>query len=175
MLVGFSGKARHGKDTAAGAIEGAQRVAFADSLRRGMAAMFDLQDCHFSDRLKEEVVDALGASPRELMQAFGQAGRDLVPDLWCRVAFQRANRLLAEGRDVVMTDVRYRNEAEGIRARGGVVLQIVREDAPEISNPAHPSENGGVIPDAIIMNDGSVEELRAAVLHQLRHLRTRDT
>ena len=51
------------------------------------------------------------------------------------------------GRTVVITDVRFDNEATFIRNRGGVVINIVREQQDIIEN-RHSSE-GGLKPDNV--------------------------
>ena len=58
----------------------------------------------------------------------------------------------------IITDVRYPNEVEAIRAKGGRVIQIVRDDVESMS---HPSENSlnGVTFDTVVENNGSIEQL----------------
>ena len=66
-----------------------------------------------------------------------------------------------------MTDaqgwIRFYNEAEWIRRRGGHVIRIVRPDAKAVS--AHVSEAGvsDWLVDAVVVNDGTLEDLHKAI------------
>ena len=64
------------------------------------------------------------------------------------------------GRSVVITDVRFGNEALWIREQGGVVVYIER-DQPTIEEFGHSSENGLCDNDIdiYVKNDGTIEDL----------------
>ena len=75
---------------------------------------------------------------------------------WARVVEQ------SPGANIVADDVRFENEAVAIRARGGVIVRVVRPGAwPGPS--AHASEKGGFRADLTLKNDGDVAALAAAV------------
>ena len=64
----------------------------------------------------------------------------------------------------MVTDVRFRNEADAIRARGGVVVRINR---PGIEAPNdHISEHDldGYAFDYFVDNDGTIEDLAEAAI-----------
>ena len=169
-LIGLAGFAGVGKDTVAAVLardHGYRRYALADPLREGLAVMLGLDREVFEDRTRKEApIDWLGRSPRYLMQTLGtEWGRDLVAaDLWLRVA---ERRIAALGPRVVVSDIRFDNEADWVRALGGVVWHIRR---PGFGGGAHRSESGvRVRPgDAVIANDGTLDALAARVAEALR-------
>lgn len=64
------------------------------------------------------------------------------PDYWVKRTMQRAQTYLLAGYHVAITDVRFHNEAEAIRAMGGQIITIVREREMEADgrNSQHVSE-----------------------------------
>lgn len=166
QLIGLAGKAGAGKDTAANHLWSEHdftAYAFADPIRAGLQAMLGLSDQELSDRsYKETVLEPFGVSPRRMMQTLGtEWGRQCIhPDLWLLVASLNVDELIARGRNrIVITDIRFDNEADWIRARGGTVLHIRRPGAEPVA--AHASEAGISIKDkdAIINNTGSIQFL----------------
>ena len=104
-----------------------------------------------------------GKTPRQAMQWLGtEWGRELVnPSLWIdawKVAVDREPDRL-----IVVDDVRFSNEAQAIRERGGIVVKIERPGAVSESGSGHISERFEFEPDLVIRND--VE--RAAFLKRI--------
>ena len=146
-LIGVCGKAGAGKDTVGKYLVsnyGYQSYAFASGMRRAVEAMFDIPLSTLEDRKKkEEVVPWIGLSPRRLMQLLGtEYGRNLVhEDIWIRHMIRRWELLPDNCAGMVITDVRFDNEASAVTQLGGTLVEIVREtDAPVL--PAHASEAG---------------------------------
>jgi len=84
----------------------------------------------------------------------GRGTHDLIPpDLtrWC------------------ITDVRFPNEAQCIRAAGGMILKVVRPSLVGTQGDTHASETSvdQIKPDHTLINDGTVEDLREKVLRFL--------
>lgn len=165
-VFGVTGKARSGKDTVANFIVaaiGGYRYAFADPIRAMLRAGFgiDMSDPYWQER-KEVPIAAFGKSPRQIMQTLGtEWGRDLVhTDIWVLMAQQK---LLNNGAGMVISDVRFENEARWVRKLGGVVIHVVRSDNAEV-NP-HASEGGVTLADTdkLVTNAGSLEELQEQV------------
>ncbi|WP_414159867.1 deoxynucleotide monophosphate kinase [Pseudomonas sp. BNK-45] len=168
LLIGLAGPARSGKSTAADHLVRnhlLEHYAFADPLRSGLMEIFNLDPDDFEGERKEQTLAWLGRSPRELMQSMGtEWARQMVhPDVWVRIAEQNLNYLqnsLSSVVGFVVSDVRFENEAEFIRQRGGTIIHIRRHDAPPV-NP-HISEAGvqhrqG---DLSIYNNRSLEAFR---------------
>lgn len=145
QLIGLTGPARSGKDTAAAYLverHGFTRVAFADPLRQFVAGLLGY-DAEQMEHLKEEPVEWLnGATPRRMMQTIGtEWGRVHVdPDLWLKAAMRKALPIVEAGGRVVVTDARFENEAAAVRAAGGTVVHIDRPGCPTVAG--HASEAG---------------------------------
>ena len=169
-LIGIAGRARSGKDTVANFIVaaiGGYRYSFADPIRAMLAPLgVDMNDPYWQAR-KEDVIPALGVSPRRMMQTLGtEWGRNLInPDLWLVMAHQR---LLRNGPGMVISDVRFENEAAWIRKHGGRIIHVIRPEAKAVE--AHASEDGIEMQDtdARLFNSGTLEELQLSVRELLR-------
>lgn len=182
-LVGLTGVARSGKDTVGGYMVSHYdflQYAFANPIRKVASAMFGLPENVFEgDNEDREVPDPFwGISPREMLQKIGTEGaRDVFgQDIWVKHAHRYWSTLKASRdldnyklsapvpwRGVVITDVRFDNEAKWIQEQGGIVLSIERPGVTAVNE--HRSENG-VHKDHIthhIVNDRTQEDLRSRV------------
>ena len=161
MLIGLHGKARSGKDTALGFIDEyfantattVEGRSFAAPLKLGAARLFyptaDLDKAlDFSDWLKTrgeiQVIDTKEGDAishitgRQFLQRYGtESHRDVFSqDFWVKTCLP--DGVNHGGRVIVVTDVRFANEAERVRELGGVVWHIIR---PESENgDTHASE-----------------------------------
>ncbi|WP_095096646.1 deoxynucleotide monophosphate kinase [Pseudomonas sp. Irchel 3A5] len=182
ILIGITGPARAGKTTTANHLaseHGFECYAFADPLKQGIMAIFNLSPEDIEGENKEKTIGWLGRSPRQLMQLLGtEWGRHMISaDLWINLAQQNLDCMSVLFDTVpgfVISDVRFENEADFIRKRGGIIVHLQRPDA-ETVNP-HISEAGvSVHPDdLVLLNDASEAELIAAIDQLHRALRTRD-
>ena len=166
-LIGIAGRARSGKDTVANFIVaaiGGYRYSFADPIRAMLAPLgVDMSDPYWQAR-KEEPIPALSVSPRRMMQTLGtEWGRQLInPDLWLIMAHQR---LLQNGPGMIISDVRFDNEAQRIVDLGGEVFEILGRSEDGVKG--HPSE-AGVARELIATTvDNSVEDDMEALDTQL--------
>lgn len=166
-LIGISGFARSGKDTAAAALvrNGWTRKAFADALKRdaGLALRGSLIAGGYNppqDEVAPWFADpALKESFRPFLVEYGRAMRRLFPDYW----IARLDLELRPDTCYVITDVRYANEAAWIRGRGGRVVEIVRPGV----GPANDEEKNSMaafLPDRHIYNGNTVESLQRELL-----------
>ena len=164
-LIGITGKARSGKDTAAEHIINEyeyEKYSFADPLKRACSEMFGIPLGDFyNDNLKDEVNEFWGISPRRMAQLLGtEGGRKLFrEDLWIKRA-----ELYIRGQDkIIIPDVRFENEANFIRANGGALIHIKRKDLQSVEQ--HISEAGVLVcdNDYTVHNYGSVYDLHFAL------------
>lgn len=173
MIVGISGYARSGKNEAATALVGLgfKQVAFADTLREFLLALnpmvgLRLGAIRVSDVIAEYGWDGYKSSPygkemRELMQRLGtDCGREMIHDrVWIDAAFNKG------GRDMVIPDVRFPNEARAIHEHNGIVLRIERPGVgPANSHPSETALDDWKF-DAVIKNNSTIGELHRRVLH----------
>lgn len=176
VLIGLAGPARSGKDTAAGILAaryGFATFAFAAALKEALCIMCDLHPDMLDGDLKEKPIKRLGGkSPREMLQTLGtEWGRETIcDDIWIekfRVRWMREN--LARSPGLLVTDVRFENEAEAIRAEGGVIWHVARPDAPGVAE--HKSEAGvrirGDLGDVTLVNGGSIGDWQRTVEYAL--------
>lgn len=163
-LVGLIGKKRVGKDTFAAVLVeefGFARVAFADPLKQ-MALTIDpiISPLYFRGLDSLRITDAVGQDGwehtkdtypevRRFLQRLGDGVRQFDPEFWVRAGMQHAEYLrhdqpygdsgdYAPATPVVITDVRYPNEADAIREAGGTLVRIVRPGVDD--GDTHPSE-----------------------------------
>ena len=107
-------------------------------------------------------------SPRQIMQWWGtEYRRALEPGYWVRKAAQRIRYMhqTLGARLIVITDVRFEDEAQLVRALGGQIWQIKRPGC-EVSSTAHVSEVSGEAfePNQVINNDHDLRHLQQLVL-----------
>ena len=160
-IIGFAGKARSGKDTAGKYLVDKYQFAhyyFAKPLKDAAKIMFHLTDKQVEQ--KEKPAEPWGKSPRELYQKLGtDVARSIDVNVWVKGAeiFKKEN----PGRSIVITDVRFSNEAEWIRNQGGIVVYLNSETRGITNHTAHSSENGlkDSDIDIILQNDGTINEL----------------
>lgn len=174
-LVGIAGPAGSGKNTVADIISSQFDVvqyAFAQPLKQMLQQGLGLNR-HDTDGYRKEKVDArYGKSPREMLQTLGtEWGRNMVhPDIWVIATNEYCQALHNENRvlSIVLTDVRFENEADWVRQNGGVIIHVQRLDASPVA--AHASENGikRLDADFTIHNDGDLEHLRGVTLNVAR-------
>ncbi len=169
MLIGISGKAQSGKDTLGKFLCDRYRCLhyyFAKPLKEGAKIMFNLSDEQIKN--KEQTIEPWGISPRTIYQRLGtEVGRGIDVNIWVKNAEMFVKSV--PGFTVVITDVRFDNEAFWIHNRGGVVINIVR-DKDDIKENRHSSE-GGLSPDNIdltIYNNGTIEDMCNEVTYMIQ-------
>jgi hypothetical protein len=168
------GQKRSGKDSAAsflGSRHGFHRLAFADRLKAVALATDPIVDAHVSLGRLSDLIHRRGwegakehPEVRAYLQDLGVAVREhLAEDAWISPVMAEA----ATYRDSVVTDVRFPNEAEAIRAAGGFIVRVNRPYLPDLDG--HVSEHAwrSVTPDAVLANSSDLGALAAktSLLH----------
>jgi hypothetical protein len=176
-LIGLAGAARSGKDSAGQALMnlGWTPRAFADKVREALYALNPvLIEPNYAEgvtSLRYEVdhygwegVKEMYPEVRSYLQRLGTEGgrENLGESVWVDGLF----RDYETWGPTVITDVRFPNEANAIRKRGGLVVRIERPGMKPIREAGHSSENAlaGYLYDDVILNDGTVEQLRDRVM-----------
>lgn len=208
-IIGLTGRARHGKNTAATLITeawGRRRakpstiMAFADPLKRECAEAFGvdprmfyddamkdapqqylrLENCRLQEFVKLCLADRFQVllhepqRPRFIAQTWGtELRRAQDPLYWVKKL--QAELVDAKSRGfglAVVTDVRFENEAEMIKAAGGDIWKVVRPGMPPLrAGSTHQSEREmeSMRVDAILTND-SIERLQMAIVDNLESI-----
>jgi hypothetical protein len=181
MLIGLGYKARVGKGEVAGYLckhFGFTEMSFAGKLKQACAIIFGLSECQLYGNMKEILDPFWRDTPRNIMQKVGtecmrKGYRD---DVWVQ-ALKRdvcgVGGLAHQSRNCVVSDVRFPNEAEAIKSWGGVLVRVIRPDAPWITTPQHASETsleGWRGWDHILDNGGDLPQLYARIEQMMNKL-----
>ncbi len=191
MLIAFLGKKSSGKDTAADFLiknDNYIKYVFADPLKKGIQAFFNLSDDQlYNEKLKEIIDPRWGVSPRKLLQTIGtDIFQYLIHDLLPNLKGEKRNHWVTlfkewyleelnknPNMNVVIADARFTHEIKAIKELGGKVFKIVRPRLEE-NVDEHLSENEiNCIPDEMIddtiMNDSDLDSLYCKIIN-LCHL-----
>lgn len=165
-IIGFCGSAGAGKTECAKALQ--KRYSRAITLS-------------FADPIKKMAIKEFGwdgnkdDKGRILLQRLGtECGRAYNPDLWVERLAQKIEEIEAWrnpsiDRLYVIDDVRFSNEAEFIKSKGGYIVRIYR---PLKANSDHLSERGlpDWLIDGIIYNNRGIDELHEAAIKEAEAL-----
>ncbi|WP_052732552.1 nucleoside/nucleotide kinase family protein [Hymenobacter terrenus] len=179
-LIGLSGRRGSGKDTVACLLQQMQpeRIwqihSFGDSIKAVCAALTGEDVApYYSQAGKAQVVPTFQRTRGEMLQQVGQALRAWEPLVWVEAFLAR----LPHDACVLVPDVRFPNEANPIRARGGIMLRVEGDPLGQRGDGTrdddHPSETA--LDDyphftATIHNTGSPEDLERQVRELLKLL-----
>lgn len=174
-LIGLVGRKRVGKDTVAARLvekHGFTRYAFADNVRRALLALDPIVEpgcdghCCPSERLAK-IVRTCGwefakeiPEVRRSLQHYGMAIREVDRDFWARPVLAA---IAADDTPAVITDVRFRNEADAIRAVGGYLVRITRPGLDESDTHVSETELTDYPTDGHIVNSGALAVLDGKV------------
>jgi len=148
-------------------MSGYRRLAFADVLKQ---IAYDLDPIIDTDGTRLAlVVDTEGwetakARPevRRTLQALGESVRERIgSDVWLDAVMDQVDA--APDVPTVISDVRHPNELAALRRRGGMFVRVTRPGVGPANDHITETAIAAVTPDAVIANDGSIEDLRAAV------------
>lgn len=175
MLIAFGHRRRAGKDTACNfCVTHARtttkrqlivKAAFADKMKsmcHDLYAWAGLREGSYYDEhpeLKEQIIPALGKSPRQIYIEFGSTvGRAIFEDTWLEFV------LRTKAEQIYISDLRFVNEAKAVLLAGGRVFRI---DNPRIE--IHHDVADANMKDfkdwtGVIVNDGDLHTFHARVL-----------
>jgi len=132
-LIGIAGAAYSGKSTMSRALEerGYREASFAKRLKLAAQVLWDLDhDQLYGDR-KEEVDPRWGVSGREIAQLLGtEHARGICADVHA-THMEKDLRTVYKGYDVVISDLRFRNEFDLIQRMGGKCVWLGPLSAPK--------------------------------------------
>jgi hypothetical protein len=172
MLIGICGQKFSGKSTVAKMLHNAtgyEVVSFADKLKDitcilGGCTREDLEDYDFKENkfvpyyLRPYCLNAEKPTFRAFLQHFGsEVMRGVNDNIWIDCTLSNC------GDNCIVSDCRFPNEAKAVKARGGIVIKVVRPDAK--TNDSHQSETriDEIVPDIIIENNSDLKALQGNV------------
>lgn len=132
------------------------KTSFANKLKQCLSNILNVKINKFEDNeFKKSEVEWLGITVRELLQKFGTAIRNEVcDDFWVKACLKDYE----EYENWLISDVRFKSEAKGIKDLEGIIVRVNREGAgagnhiSEIDLDDYPF-------DYVINNDGNMEDL----------------
>ena len=183
-IIGLGHKKGSGKDATADILEQVAmskgqkviRLAFADTLKAVVGILFGLSSEQLTTQEGKATVDPFwGVTPRQMLQWVGTdcCRNVLHPKIWITILLRNLQQSIELDQDtlVLITDVRFPDEADAIRDWGGTLWRIDRpcvlEAEAQAETPPHVSETAlddYQNWDAFILNDGTLDDLRTAVL-----------
>jgi hypothetical protein len=158
-IIGICGAKRSGKDTTANILAAkleavgltVSRVAFADCIRTAATALCTYKE--MTTDLKDVVKASIGMTPRQVLNAIGQALREINPNVWISLTAERLNRFEAEGIDVaIITDVRQENEVRWLLQRASNLLIYVKRPGRQ-EDPNDVNESPGKVLNYVLSDD----------------------
>ncbi|GAA4391786.1 hypothetical protein [Hymenobacter koreensis] len=197
QLIGISGKRGAGKSAVADILQykcgyhhpDVHILNFADPLKAVCATLEDPEApyepllSYYEQEGKAKPSGLLGLTRGELLQSVGQALRDKHPTIWVDVTMKAARALLSGIDDqqlVVVADIRYPNEADAIKAAGGILIRVVGDPMNQrgdgTRDDTHPSETA--LDDypgfnVVLYNTGDKAELTELVQKSLAAINER--
>jgi hypothetical protein len=174
-LIGLTGYAQSGKDTLASILVekyGYSRIAFADKIRDFLYGINPMVGCSPTGYL-QDLVNLVGwdkakqePQVRRLLQDLGISARDLISeDIWVTAALSSVDK----DQRVVITDVRFENEAATIKSMGGQIWRVKRTGVGPVNNHVSESEMDGYKVDQIFVNNGTLEDLNVLITTRMRN------
>ena len=151
MIIGVCGFIGSGKDTIADYLVNLhhfRRESFANTLKDAVAQVFGWDRTMLEGRTKQarewreqvdpwwaERLDIPHLTPRYILQQWGTevCRKNFHNDIWIA---SLENKLRNSKDDVVISDCRFPNEIQAIKAAGGIVVRVVRGPEPEWYNAA---------------------------------------
>ena len=168
MLIAITGHKFSGKSTVARLLHNAtgyEVVSFADKLKDITCVLSgctreQLEDYDFKetqlvlDYLRPYCGNAEKPTFRAFLQHFGsEVMRGVNDNIWIDCTLSNC------GENAIISDCRFPNEAKAVKARGGIVIKVVRPDVK--ASDSHQSETkiDEIEPDYTIWNDTTLENL----------------
>ena len=132
------------------------KTSFANKLKQCLSNILDVSISKFEDNeFKKSEIEWLGITVRELLQKFGTAIRNEVSnDFWVKACLNG----LEKDDDYLITDVRFKSEAKGIKDLEGIIVRVNREGAGA-GNHISEVDLDDYQFDYVIDNNGSMEDL----------------
>lgn len=161
-LIGLVGKKGIGKDTMADIMislqENMTKISIAEPLKKIVVELFQLDWSHVNDYEKKEIIiPRWDKTPRQLLQWIGTdiMRNHVRDDIWTLHLYNRIINIrnMMPDMNIIVTDIRFLNEAIVVRELGGILIRI--ESICHYSFDLHQSETeqDNIKVDFILNND----------------------
>lgn len=148
-----------------------EKGAFADKLKEISYNLFKwagLQPGYFYEEnyaAKEVILPLLGETPREIWIRVANKLREAYPKIWIDGLLKNTSADF-----LIISDLRFPNEAEEIKRLGGLILKIERPSIKRSSDDADDALLGYTGWSDVIINDGSLADLNSKIAVKLKSL-----
>lgn len=168
MIIGLTGKKFSGKDTVAEYLCKEWRykqMSFADPLKDICKIIFEFTDEQLYGDKKEDIDEFWKVTPRQVLQFVGtdlfrnNMGKlidGIDNNIWTKVLEKKIN--IENNNLIVISDVRFINEAETIKKLGGILFKINRNTNNADSHISE-IEMDSIKADIILENNGTKDQL----------------
>ena len=159
MIIGITGRSQSGKDTITDILVKKYnfvKISFADHLKKCVELIFNFSNDQMYSSKKDIIDERYHKTPRELLQWFGTdiMRKQFDNNFWI-------NQMKLDMKtNIVISDIRFKNEAEFIKKNNGVIIKVERKSIPILN---HESENQIIDFDYMILNNHGFEELECIV------------
>lgn len=178
MLIMITGYIKSGKSTTSNILQkyGFVEKSFAKPLKEiGKILGFSEEQVNGTQEQKLEADEFWGISGRNFLQVFGsEVCRDHVPKvlpkmnmngltLWARLM----ERNILKNKRLVISDGRFPDEAELVKRYNGIIIRLhrnVEDSSSEVKSHKSETQIDEIIPDYIIDNNGTLEDLENKLL-----------
>lgn len=169
-IIAFGHQKGVGKDTAASFLNTILRIAVPHLIIKHISFAGKLKNISFqlfswggleraiyyeSHPTKKEInLPKLGCAPRDIWIGVGNKMREMWPSIWIDCALKGTKADI-----IIISDLRFENEAIAIRKAKGTLIKIVRDNISRGTDPAETSLLNWTDWDQIINNNGSLDNL----------------
>ena len=176
MLLVIIGNIGSGKSTAANILKeiGFIEYSFATPLKEfALSIGFNYEDVYGTQEEKTRINSNFGISGRQFMQRFGTDVMrketkflfdNHIDNIWTKAMEIKIKNALALGKNVVVSDGRFPDEAKLIKDLGGIIIRIKRQNNKFACSHASETEMNNIVADVEYCNDGTIEDLRSFLM-----------
>lgn len=176
QIIAFGYKKRTGKDTSGKFLDSflrcerpglkIKKISFASKLKDvcyqlwGWAGLQPgvYYETEAGQKVKEVILPRIGKSPRQIWIEVGNKMREVHEDVWIDFALNGVS-----GDVIIITDLRFRNEAMKVKEKNGTLVKLVREGLPSGADPAEIDLDEWGNWDFVVLNNGDLEDLHGKI------------
>jgi len=178
MLVGVLGKKRHGKDTISDHLVknwNFHPITLAEPLKEACRSLFGFNEEQLYGNLKEDIDPYWNVSPRTVFQFIGtdvfrKQIDKIIPNVgdkfWVVLIKKKILDIQKDNpnANIVVTDVRFKNEVDMIKSLGGLIIKVERPSIGLIDSHISEKEIDMINNyDKLILNDSTIMDLHDRV------------
>jgi hypothetical protein len=179
-IIGITGNKGHGKDTVADILyrnnPKFKKLSFAGHLKKASSILLNEPLNYFYDeKLKESVMPRWGFTPRWFLQKLGTdfLRNKIEKDIFIK---NMKYNLEKTNEPVVVTDIRFDNEAKIILDKGGIIVKVDSSERLGKCDDKHETEDGidSSLIDIVVYNNLDYEKLESEVIRLIKQFKNKN-